>query len=334
MEGVRVRFSVAMCTFNGEQHLEEQLQSFINQQRRPEELVVCDDGSTDRTLALLESFAASAPFPVHVVRNPQNLGYTRNFVKAIGLCSGDLVALADQDDIWYPAKLRKLEDVFLKEPEVDGIFSDGDIIDGHSEPTGATLWRSFLFGPSEEDRFRNGHAAEELLRRNVVTGMAFAMRRSAFNSIPDIPGSWMHDGWFAMMLAVRGKLHACPERLVGYRVHQTQQFGTPPTLRGKLLLLRSGGLRAYTQRVRERNLDEYRRTAAQFDDLLSILERTGREDNPLLMKVRAKAEYARRGARALARGRLQRLPLVLPHLAQYASLSPNGLRGALRDLLV
>lgn len=331
--GAEMQFSVAMCTYNGAKYLTEQLQSLATQQRLPDELVICDDGSTDGTIAILEQFAANPPFPVRLFRNPVNLGFSRNFAQAITLCYGDVIALADQDDAWYPEKLQRLELIFEQQPGIEGVFSDGQIIDDASRPVGRTLWQSFLFGASDRRRFSSGHAVDALLRRNVVTGMALVVRRSVFDLFPGMPSSWMHDGWLALLIAIRSGLYACPERLVGYRVHHEQQAGTPPTTAGKLRMLRRG-LGAYAGMVRERNLDEYQRTAVQFEDLLEFLERTGLGDDLLRSKVRAKARHARRGAKALERGRLQRWAILLPHLRSYASFSPNGLRGLPRDLLV
>ena len=87
-----------MGTYNGGPYLREQLDSIAAQTHLPDELVVCDDDSTDRTVAILEDFAATAPFPVRVYVNPKNLGTAKNFERAIGLATGEVIALADQDD--------------------------------------------------------------------------------------------------------------------------------------------------------------------------------------------------------------------------------------------
>ncbi len=92
------RTSVAMCTFNGGRFLAEQLESIASQTRLPYELVACDDHSTDDTIAILKAFQANAPFPVQIVQNAMRMGSTRNFDQAIGMCSGDFIALCDQDD--------------------------------------------------------------------------------------------------------------------------------------------------------------------------------------------------------------------------------------------
>ncbi len=102
------KVSIAMCTYNGQRFLAQQLQSFLDQTVQPDELVVCDDVSSDDSVAVVEAFAARAPFAVRVFRNPQNLGYIRNFEQAIAQCTGDLVFLCDQDDVWDPHKIEKL----------------------------------------------------------------------------------------------------------------------------------------------------------------------------------------------------------------------------------
>ena len=77
------RISIAMATYNGAQFLPEQLESFLSQSRLPDEIVVCDDGSSDNTMNILHEFSASVPFEVRIEQNVENLGYVRNFEKAL-----------------------------------------------------------------------------------------------------------------------------------------------------------------------------------------------------------------------------------------------------------
>ena len=127
--GDHMKFSVAMCTYNGAAYLEEQLDSIARQIRLPDELVVCDDNSSDESLRILRSFAARSAFPVRLHSNESNLGSTKNFEKAICLCSGDVIALADQDDVWHPEKLAILEREFSSTPDVGLVFTDAEIVD-------------------------------------------------------------------------------------------------------------------------------------------------------------------------------------------------------------
>lgn len=100
-----MKISIAMATYNGGKFLEAQLDSFSRQTRPPDELVVCDDGSSDATWQILNSFAKSVPFEVRLVCNDVNLGHTRNFEKALSLCTGDIIFLSDQDDVWFDEKI-------------------------------------------------------------------------------------------------------------------------------------------------------------------------------------------------------------------------------------
>ncbi len=333
MNPASTRLSVAMCTYNGARYLEEQLQSLAAQQRLPDELVACDDGSTDETVALLERFSATAPFPVRIVRNPENLGFRRNFAQALDLCTGDLIALCDQDDVWYPPKLRVLEELLARHPAAEGVFSDGDILDAQSQSVERTLWQSFRFFPASQRRFQAGRAIDELLRRNMVTGMAFMIRSSARHLLRNMPASWIHDGWLAFLIALRSDLLACPERLVGYRVYGRQQVGTPPTDAAKIRSLQTGGLGSYSRRVRALNLDEYQRTDRQFADLLGYLQQQRIGSSAVQAAVRAKQQHAARGAATLSGRRLGRFG-ILGQLRSYARFAPNGWRGVLRDLVI
>jgi glycosyltransferase involved in cell wall biosynthesis len=108
--GERTRFSIALATFNGEAYIGEQLDSLARQILLPDELVVCDDGSVDNTVAIVQEFRNAAPFLVKIHQNPKRLGFADNFLQAATKCSGDWVAFCDQDDIWFPEKLLSVSE--------------------------------------------------------------------------------------------------------------------------------------------------------------------------------------------------------------------------------
>ncbi len=153
MGSAQQKISVALCTYNGERFLQKQLDSIANQTRLPDEMVVCDDRSTDRTVAMVREFQASASWPVRVFENEHNLGSAANFERAIGLCSGDLIALSDQDDIWYPNRLARSEQELTAHAEAGLVFSDADVIDDQGRKQEKTLWQRLGFaGKRERDR--------------------------------------------------------------------------------------------------------------------------------------------------------------------------------------
>ncbi len=96
--------SVVMCTYNGETYLREQLDSIIAQTYPVYELIVQDDGSSDKTVDIVRGYARQYPF-IRLHENERNLGYNRNFLDAVMKASGDAIAIADQDDIWDVEKL-------------------------------------------------------------------------------------------------------------------------------------------------------------------------------------------------------------------------------------
>ena len=224
-----VEISVAMCTFNGAAYLADQLQSIASQERLPDELVVCDDASTDGTVALVREFAAAAPFEVRLRIQEQNLGSTANFAEAVGLCRGEIIFLADQDDVWMPNKVRRLAELLGRGPSAAPaaafVLSDARLIDAQGRPLRLTLWRSLPFSPADQARFNAGEAFDVLLRRNVATGMTMAFRAEHRDVLLPIPSGWVHDAWLALLLAALGPGRAVAEPLVHYRQHDAQQIG-------------------------------------------------------------------------------------------------------------
>jgi glycosyltransferase involved in cell wall biosynthesis len=222
-----IRISVALCTYNGARYLYEQLVSFVQQQRQPDELVVCDDGSTDATLKVLREFARSAPFAVHIHCNEANLGVTRNFERAIALCSGDVIAMSDQDDVWLPEKLARMEAAFEADPEIGLVICDAWLVGPDLAPSGQKAWVNLPFGPAMQRRFNLGRGPRQMLRYNLVTGAFCAFRAELREILLPIPTCWVHDGWIGIVATAVAPARAIPEPLVLYRQHGNQEIGLP-----------------------------------------------------------------------------------------------------------
>jgi len=219
--------SVAMTTYNGEQFVREQLESIIKQTHQPLELVLCDDGSTDRTCEIAFSYLDRARFPIRVYRGSVNQGSTKTFERAIKLCKGDVIALADQDDVWRPHKLQEISKVFLNNHGCVGAFSDAFLVDGEGAYLGKSLWESVGLSGRIRRRLENGGlpAFRTLLKRNCVTGTTFAFRSRFRDSFLPIPESWVHDAWIALHLSLVGGICPLPDKLVAYRQHPSNQIG-------------------------------------------------------------------------------------------------------------
>ncbi|MCE7042060.1 glycosyltransferase family 2 protein [Dyadobacter sp. CY312] len=220
--------SVAMCTYNGAKYLPEQLESIANQTIPVEELVVCDDGSTDNTIEVIKAFAQTCSFPVAVHSNAENLGSTKNFEKCLNLCAGDIIFLCDQDDKWREDKVEKQLAYFKANPDKDAVFSDAMMIDNDSKPIGRTIWEEIEFTTTYQKKWLEGKAHEILFNGFVVTGATLAIRKSSLERLMPFPThveDLIHDAWMAMVLSLEDKIGFIAENLISYRRHESQQVG-------------------------------------------------------------------------------------------------------------
>lgn len=139
---MNIRISIAMTSYNGAKYLQQQIDSFLTQTRQPDELVICDDGSTDSTFEILEKFRQIAPFAVLVFRNEANLGHAKNFEKAISLCTGDIIFLSDQDDVWFETKVENMVNCFDRIGNTQIAIHDCDICDVEGRLSGGRLFEN------------------------------------------------------------------------------------------------------------------------------------------------------------------------------------------------
>ena len=218
----RPSISIAMCTYNGARFVSAQLQSMVRQTTLPDELVICDDASTDPTPEILTQFATNSPLPVRLVRNSSTVGCTRNFERAIRLCEGEIIVLADQDDVWKPEKLSVMAEAFAANPGAGYVFSDAEIVSENGEPLGFSLWETVGFKPRS---FIPARQVATLLQRNLVTGAAMAVRSALRGILLPIPPAWGHDYWLALLGSIFSFGVPIAQRLFFYRRHLAQQLG-------------------------------------------------------------------------------------------------------------
>ena len=219
--------SVAVCTFNSARFLPMELETIAGQTVLPDEVVVCDDGSTDKTLEILESWKRSVPFEVRIVRNTENLGYTKNFERAVSMCSREVILLADHDDLWMPNRVEMVRNQFAMEPELGLISSDAELIDAEGRVQGMRL-REFVERMHLHDFWRFFFPDD--VKMELWTGCTMAVRRSFLPRILPIPeGIACHDVWFYLTLALISEIRFIPEPLISYRLHG-QNHSTAPTV--------------------------------------------------------------------------------------------------------
>jgi glycosyltransferase involved in cell wall biosynthesis len=311
VENGAAKISVAMCTYNGERFLSRQLASIAQQTRLPDELVVCDDRSADRTVDIVRDFAAAVSHPVRVFINERNLGFVANFERAIQLCKGDLIALSDQDDSWYPERLERAEQEFAAHPEVGLIFSDADVIDDQDQLTGTRLWQNFGFVGEVKQRLIAGDYTV-LARKRFVTGATVMFRSRLRENFLPFGAGWLHDEWLAPVVAAVADVLPIDAPLIRYRKHASQQVGLSPQ-----------------PSLRERHQRHWSELSKQIGMLEEMCNRLSQQP----LSERGELLYSRyqallRFARfrfALPRRRLQRLGPMLKQHASYAACGSGAL---------
>lgn len=221
------KVSVAIATYNGARFLPEQLVSLSTQTRLPDELVIADDCSTDATISIVAQFAASAPFPVRIVRHPKNIGILENFYSAFDATTGSLIFYCDQDDIWNPAKIKKLLSSFRPNTMLAMHQSEivGENLETHNRSApGNPRYGHFSFPADTASIHGYGH---QMAFRRPVLEMMHAMRDVIE---PLSPRGFAHDldQFIPFCAALLGGLAVLPDDLVRFRRHgaATSQAGS------------------------------------------------------------------------------------------------------------
>lgn len=205
--------SIAMATYNGEKYLGDQIDSILNQTIQDFELIVCDDCSTDNTWNILLDYQLHDK-RIKCYRNEKNLGFKKNFEKAIGLCTGDYIALSDQDDVWLPDHLELL---------IDNI-GNNDLIAGNCELIDSTGLSLGKFHISKKELKNTSNIQCDYLvtlcHRNLFQGSNILFKRQLLEYILPIPyESKYHDYWMAFMATIHNGAIILPKTTLKYRRH-------------------------------------------------------------------------------------------------------------------
>lgn len=202
-----MRVSIAMATYNGERFLLKQLESIDNQDIKPDELVISDDNSTDKTTDIILDFSARTKIQVVNNKNAKNCGYTKNFSHALEKTTGDIVFLSDQDDVWFPNKISTVLKLIEENPRKSLFINEVMLTDANLVSTGYTK----LDLLKRDGGGINQHGM----------GCAVAVRRELLDFILPIPdGIHGHDNWLNMIAEILGVRLYSPVVLQYYRRHE------------------------------------------------------------------------------------------------------------------
>ncbi len=218
--------SVALCTYNGEAFLQQQIDSILNQTLKVGEIIVCDDGSTDTTISILQKYSKNNPNLFKICINKINLRSVKNFEKAIGLCTGEIIFLSDQDDVWVENKVEKYVEHFNENPTIDVLASNGFCIDENNNVHEKyAIWDVPNFLTEQKVEFYYFKIISYL--ENIATGASFAFRKKITQKIVPFPilNGFHHDEWIAIVSSYNNSFEMLHEKYFYYRIHNSQQVG-------------------------------------------------------------------------------------------------------------
>jgi hypothetical protein len=310
-----VSFSIAMATYNGARFLREQLSSLAEQTVLPAELVVCDDGSRDETLAILAAFATRAPFAVRVESNPGRLGASGNFLRAASLCRQEWIAYCDQDDFWLPNKLAAVQQVVARHPKAMLVAHRATLVDEALRPLGGMLHvpavKRFTVVP---------RLSRSFWEYPYGFTMTFHSRLLGVVPVTDRPVE-SHDRWIALLAGLLGETVYLPQSLALYRRHSHNVSQLHPQA-SPLQTLQQGG-----------SFTEFSDAAQLMDALAKHIDASvacaGAEDAVRLAE--AALAFRRQSVALERRAELSRADVALPHrIGCYTRLLAAGGYGSNR----
>jgi glycosyltransferase involved in cell wall biosynthesis len=226
-----MKISVAFIVYNGSQYLRTQLDSILAQTHKVDEIIICDDASYDNTKEILEEYKNKHPNLFFIYYNTKNIGPTKNIEKAIQVCTGELILLADQDDYWEAHKVETIVKWFEQNPTMNGVFTSGSLMNSKGELDNKyALWDAMSF-PYKTiiSKIELNDSLKLYINtvENAVTGATLAIR----NNLPflkqpfPIIKNLVHDRWLAINLAENKSLGILEDKLIRYRIHSAQAIG-------------------------------------------------------------------------------------------------------------
>jgi len=199
--------SVVLCTFNGARFLQEQVESILQQTYPIAELIISDDASTDTTPEIIERMVLRDS-RIRFIRLKNNIGFSANFQQAMSLANSELIATADQDDVWHPEKIARMVVAFA--PDASLIYCDS-VKFTQSIPIDPR--------PSLRNKKIEGSDPRKIAVFNTVSGHAMLIRKELLAIAFPLPADVYYDWWLAVVAMTNNRVQFLPDVLVYRRVH-------------------------------------------------------------------------------------------------------------------
>lgn len=289
--------SVALTTYNGSEFILEQLESILKQTLPVDEVIICDDVSKDDTCLKIEKYLLEHQISnVSLIKNEKNLGYKRNFIKAMMLCHGDFVLLSDQDDIWLPNKVQRMIET-MKKDEIKVLASSFECVNTKGNP---------LYEREEGTYHNDGLyklqplkskecikiSFKELLRENYFQGASLCIRKEVVKEVCETFQDYITHDWFINFCGAKYEgMYFLNEVLFQYRIHEKNNLGIPVLNNSLVSWFKQANQQEkrtlafktssqYIQQIRESNDPYYQKNKQELDsydqlfkNCLAILEK-------------------------------------------------------------
>lgn len=217
--------SVVIPTYQAEPYLWEMLCSISLQTRLPDELIISDDASTDYTEKIVKDFAASVQFSVKFTSHVP-AGITANYLNAVRMASGDLVIVADQDDVWLASRIEEIERVFQDKPGVTIVSCDSEIVDESLRSLGTTVRGGTKKSRKLSIKVNSKNYFLEFLKGVPLLAHTLSFRSDIISDLldkPQLPQDWWFEEWASCIGVCKGRLFLIHKVLTLYRRHPGQQ---------------------------------------------------------------------------------------------------------------
>lgn len=264
--------SVALCTYNAGEFLVPMLESLLQQTWDHTEIVCVDDKSSDGTVQVLQDYGNRYPGKFRIYTNEINLGYIRNFEKCLSLCRGELIAIADHDDIWKPHKIETLVNAI---GDATMVYSDSVHIDKDGNELGRKISDSF--------RLHDRPHPNAFIFYDFIWGHTTLLKKQLLDLALPIPANMPYDTWLAYTAASVSHIHYVDEVLTGWRQHDD----------------------SFTSVTYRANQDKKEEVNRRYDEHRQKLERIGLlmdnkhcSNKPFMKKLYADYESLRKGSSA------------------------------------
>lgn len=219
------KIAILMATYNGEKYICQQIDSILSQTCKDWELYIHDDGSTDNTIAVVESYVEKYPNKIHLIDGKSTGGAKYNFFYMFGQVEAPYYMTCDQDDVWLDKKIELTYDKMLTiENKADVpclVYTELRVVDSELNTIADTM-----SGYQSLDCHKR--TINQFILQNSVTGCTMMVNRALRDKmlrITDIDNTIMHDWWAALVAAQFGKTAFIDEPTILYRQHGDNSLG-------------------------------------------------------------------------------------------------------------